>query len=264
MIAALAKAGAVLDNPDYLSAAKKAADFIWETLREDQGKLLKRYREGESGLPAHLDDYAFLVWGLIEIYEADFDTGYLKKALDLNQIMLDEFWDHQNEGLFFTAENQSDLIHRNKDIYDGALPSGNSIAANNLIRLGRLTSNPDFEEKTSQIGNSFANQINSVPQGYTQLLTAVLFASNPSVEVVISGNSDAEDTKEMIKQLRRYYSPQQVILLRPDQGDEWLFKLLPTLKLQTQVDGKATAYVCQNFQCSAPTTDPEVMIDLLK
>jgi len=262
MIAALAVAGRVLDDTSYITAAKQAADFVWNTLRDENGFLMKRFRDSEAGLPPHLDDYAFLVWGMLEIHQADFDTEYLKRALGLNRIMLDTFWDHDAGGLFFTAADQTDLIHRNKEIYDGAIPSGNSVAAMNLIRLARLTSNPEFEEKAFQIGSSFADQINMVPQGHTQFLSALLFAYGPSYEVVISGDRKAEDTQEMLDQLRRAYSPNKVLLLRL-KDDKALLELIPALKFQETLNGKATAYVCQDFQCSAPTNDPDVMIVLL-
>jgi uncharacterized protein len=262
MIAALAVAGRVLDNQLYITAAKRAADFIWKTLRDENGLLLKRFREGEAGLTAHLDDYAFLAWGMFEIYQADFDTEYLKRAIELNENMLEIFWDQESGGLFFTAAGQTDLIHRNKEIYDGAIPSGNSVAAMNLIRLARLTSNPEFEEKADQIGNSFAGQINMAPQGYTQFLSALLFAYGPSYEVVISGDRQAKDTQDMLDRLRQHYSPNKVLLFRPEE-DDWLFDLIPALKHQETLKGRATAYVCQDFQCSAPTTDPDEMIGLL-
>ncbi len=263
MIAALAFAGRVLDDPEYIAAAKRAADFIWSTLRDENGLLMKRYRDGEGGLPAHLDDYAFLVWGMLEIYQADFDPAYLKRALDLNQDMLDTFWDQESGALFFSSADQTDLIHRSKDLYDGAIPSGNSVAALNLIRLGRLTSNPEFEEKAFQIGNFFATQINAVPQGYSQFLTALLFAYGPSYEVVVAGDRNAQDTREMIKRLQGHYSPNTVHIYRPPEAP-WLFETIPVLTHQIALNGKATAYVCQNFQCSAPTTDLEKMISLLE
>jgi len=262
MIAALAVAGKALDEPSYITAAKRAADFIWNTLRNEDGSLLKRFRDGEAGLPAHLDDYAFLVWGFLEIHQADFDPEYLKRALDINQLMLDTFWDQESGGLFFVAEGQTDLILRNKDIYDGSIPSGNSVAASNLIRLGRLTSNPDFEHKANQIGNTFAKQINTVPQGHSHFLSALMFGAGPSYEVVISGERNANDTLEMMDRLRQHYSPNKVLLLRTE-GETDLFDLIPALKYQETLGGKATAYVCQNFQCSAPTTDPDEMIRLL-
>jgi len=262
MIAAFAVAGRVLNEPSYISTAKRAANFVWETLRDENGLLMKRFRDSEAGLPAHLDDYAFLVWGMLEIHQADFETEYLKRALDLNQVMLETFWDHDGGGLFFTAADQNDLIHRNREIYDGAIPSGNSVAAMNLIRLARLTSNPELEDMAFQIGKSFAGQINMVPQGHTQFLSAMLFANGPGFEVVISGEYEADDTRIMLDLLRRHYSPNKVLLLRPEE-DKDLIELIPALKYQESLNGKATAYVCQDFQCSAPTTEPNEMLGLL-
>ena len=263
MIAAFAKAGSVLEEPSYIQAAKEAADFILDTLREEDGSLLKRYRDGEAALPAHLDDYAFLVWGLIEIYQADFDPNYLRFALEINQRMIDLFWDDQRGGFYFSSGGREDLIHRMKDLYDGALPSGNSIAAMNLIRLGRLVLNPEFEDMVQRIGDSFASQIEQVPLGYTQYLSALHFAIGPSYEVVIAGDPEQESTQMMLNKLRKSYFPHQVVLLRPDQADDWLIENIPALDAQVQINGQATAYVCQNYQCSAPTTDPEKMVELL-
>jgi uncharacterized protein YyaL (SSP411 family) len=263
MIAALAKAGGVLEESSYIQAAKDAADFILDELRDDSGSLLKRFRDGEAALPAHLDDYAFLVWGLIEIYQADFDPEYLRYALEINQQMIDKFWDDQRGGFYFSVGGRSDLIHRAKELYDGALPSGNSIAALNLIRLARLILKPDFEDMVQRIGDSFAAQIEQVPLGYTQYLSALLFAVGPSYEVVIAGDPEQESTQIMLKKLRQGYHPHQVVLLRPDAIDDWLLKTIPALDGQVQLNGKATAYVCQDYQCSAPTTDPEKMIELL-
>jgi len=262
MIAALAVAGRVLKDQSYIAAAKKAADFLWSTLRDENGLLVKRFRDGEAGLPAHLDDYAFFVWGLLEIHQTEFDTKYLEQALGLNQTMLDTFWDQGSGGLFFTASGQTDLIHRNKEIYDGAIPSGNSVAAMNLIWLARLTSNPDYEEKAYQIGNAFAERINLIPQGHTHFLSALLFAYGPSYEVVISGDRTADDTREMLDRLGTHYSPNKVVLVR-SHDDKSLFSLVPALQYQEAQEGKATAYVCQDFQCSAPTTDADEMIKLL-
>ena len=256
MIAALAKASSVLGEPIYAQTAKKAVDFIWNNLRDNQGRLLKRYRDGESRLPAHLDDYAFLVWGLTELYQAEFETDYLEKALELNLIMLEDFWDEENGGLFLTAKGQSDLIIRSKEIYDGAIPSGNSIAALNLLRLGRMTANLEYEEKARQIGNTFFQQVSQVPQGHTQLLSALVFAFGPSFEVVITGEPDKLDTDSMLNSVQRKYNPNTIILFKPawDASNE-LIQLSPFVESQVMVDGKATAYVCQDYACNAPTTD---------
>ena len=265
MIAALAKGAAVLDEPKYAQVAGKAVDFIWKKLRDKEGQLLKRYRRGEAGLPAHIDDYAFMVWGLLELYEATFEVEYLQKALDLNDRMLKYFWDDQNGGLFFTADSLSDLLVRNKEIYDGAVPSGNSVAALNLLRIGRFTANPDFEEKAVAIGRAFSQQISQVPMGHTQLMSAMNFAFGPSYEVVIAGKSRADDTKAMLKTLQRNYFPNKVTLFRPiEKTAPSIVEIAKFTEFQTGIDGKATAYVCKNYACNAPTTDIGEMLKLLK
>jgi hypothetical protein len=265
MIAAFAKAAAALGEPQYALAAKNAADFIWDKLRDKDGKLLKRYRDGEAGLPAHLDDYAFLVWGLLELYEAIFDPEYLQRAIDLNALMLKEFWDAKNGGLFFTAEGQTDLIIRSKEIYDGAIPSGNSVAVFNLLRIGRMTANPDLEDKARLIGSAFSNQVSLVPMGHTQLLSAMLFAFGPAYEVVITGEAEAADTIAMLEVLNLNYYPNKVTLFRPVGNQKpSIAKLAEFTESQTPIDGKATAYVCKDYTCSAPTTDINKMLKLLK
>ena len=265
MIAACAKAASVLEEPLYALAAKNAADFIWDRLRAEDGKLLKRYRDGEAGLPAHLDDYAYLVWGFLELYEAVFDPVYLRRAIDLNQMMLSEFWDDQNGGLFFTAEGQADLIVRKKEIYDGAVPSGNSIAAFNLLRIGRMTANPELEEKARLIGSAFSDQVAPTPMGYTQLLSAMIFALGSTYEVVITGDPEGDDTKSMLDALNRTYIPNKVTLFRPIGEKESIIEGLAKYTAnQNSIDGKATAYICKNYTCSAPTTDINEMLNLLQ
>ncbi len=262
MIAALAKAGAALGEAVFIQAASKAADFIWTHLRSEDGRLLKRYRDGEAGLSAHLDDYAFLIWGLFELYQADFQTGHLEKAQALTEIMINDFWDEENGGFFFTAKGQSDLIHRNKEIYDGAIPSGNSTAYMDLIRLGRTLLRTDYEEKAHSIGKAFSAQVNQVPIGHTQLMAGLLMAESPPCEVVISGDPDSPDTKEMIQSLRELYLPNMILILRPVDPDQVLFELVPVLREQVALEGRATAYVCTNYQCSAPTSDIDEMLKL--
>ena len=265
MIAAFAKAAAALGEPQYALAAKNAADFIWDKLRDKDGKLLKRYRDGEAGLPAHLDDYAFLVWGLLELYEAEFDPQYLQRAIDLNALMLEEFWDDQNGGLYFTAEGQTDLIVRSKEIYDGAIPSGNSVAVFNLLRIGRMTANLNLEVKARLIASAFSNQVSSVPVGHTQLLSAMLFAFGPAYEVVITGDAEAADTMAMLEALNLNFNPNKITLFRPvDNEKPSITELAKFTKSQIPIDGKATAYVCKDYTCSAPTTDINKMLTLLQ
>ena len=150
MIAALSKGAQAFDQPKYADAARKAADFIFKTMRDPSGRLLHRFRDGEAALHAHVDDYSFLIWGLLELYEASFDVHYLQSALTLNDDFMAHFWDAGGGGLYFTADDAEELLLRKKEIYDGATPSGNSVAALNLLRLARMTSErgPGAEGRT--------------------------------------------------------------------------------------------------------------------
>jgi uncharacterized protein YyaL (SSP411 family) len=264
MIAALSKAAQVFDRPEYAEAAMKAADFVLATLREPDGRLRHRYRDGEAGLPAHVDDYAFMIWGLLELYEATFTVDYLKAALDLNKLFLQYFWDAERGGFYFTSVDGSELPVRKKEIYDGATPSGNSVAALNLLRLHRLTGDPEFEKMADLLGRAFSGSVNQFPSAYTQLLVALEFGMGPSHEIVITGRAGATDTNRLLKELRRPFLPNKVVLFRPSSGDSSeIADIAPYTRDQKTLDGNATAYVCANFSCEIPTSDPNKMMELL-
>ncbi|MCG8606063.1 thioredoxin domain-containing protein [bacterium] len=265
MIAAFAKGAAALGEPEYAQAASRAADFIWEKLRNSDGKLLKRYRDGEASLPAHLEDYAFTVWGLLELYEATFATGYLQRAIELNSVLVEHFWDKQNGGFFFTADSLNELLVRTKEVYDGAIPSGNSVAALNLLRIGRITANTDLEKKAAQVGAAFSQQVSRAPIGHTQLMSAITFAVGPTYEVVVAGEIDKDDTKAMLAALQRAYFPNKVTVFRPTNSPTPdIVKIASYTEYQKSINGKATAYVCQNYACNAPTNEVQEMLKLLK
>jgi uncharacterized protein YyaL (SSP411 family) len=264
MIAALAKGAQSFDEPEYAEAAHSAADFILGNMRKPDGRLWHRYRDGQVGVEANLDDYAFLVWGLIELYEATFDARYLEVALDLTGTMVRHFWDEDGGGLYLTPDDGESLLVRKKEIYDGAIPSGNSVAMLNLLRLGRMTANSDLEEKAAKIGRAFSGSVKQSPSAYTQLMVALDFGIGPCYEVVIAGNAKAEDTKAMVKALGTRFLPNKVVLLNPD-GRESLeiAKLAEFTRNQSSIGGKATAYVCMNYNCKLPTTDINKMLELL-
>jgi uncharacterized protein YyaL (SSP411 family) len=180
MIAALAPGAKALGEPTYAEAARSAADFILQHMHTPDGRLLHRYRDGEAGIMAHLNDYAFFVWGLIDLYEATSEARYLKTALDLNADMLAHFWDEHGDGLFFTPEDGERFIVRKKEIYDGALPSGNSVAIQNLLRLGRLTGDTSLDEKAAKIVKAFSGHVVQFPSGYTQFLVSADLGMGPS------------------------------------------------------------------------------------
>jgi uncharacterized protein YyaL (SSP411 family) len=266
MIAALAKAGYVLNNRKYTAAASKAADFILQNLTTENGRLLKRYRKGKSGLTAHLNDYAFMVWGLIELYQATYETNYLKHAIDLNAKMLAHFWDLQNGGLFLTADDGEKLLVRSKEIYDGAIPSGNSVAVLNLLRLAHMTGNTDFMEKAEGIIKAFSDPVKQYPSGHSQLMVALEFALNPNYEVVIVGEPQKQDTRVMLAALRRPFIPEKIVLFRTadKKSAGTLGDIAPFTRSMATRNGQATAYVCRQFACKLPTTSVDQMLQNLE
>jgi len=262
MIAAMAKAGAVLNDQDYVERAEKAAEFILEYLRADDGSLFKRSRNGKAGLHGHLDDYAFLSWGLIELYEATFEPRYLEEAVRTANKMVADFWDKENGALFLGRLGDEDLIVRSKTGYDGAIPSGNSVAAMNFLKLGRMTGNTEWLDHAETIFKTFSKSIVKHPRGFTQLLSAFLFQSNNPIECVIVGNVNDNKVMDAVKEIRGTYNPNKVLILKnPD--DSVLEKIAPWTKSQNQIDGKTTFYICENFACNQPTTDIKTAIGFL-
>ena len=266
MIAALAKAGAAFGEPKYVEAAQKAADFILTELRRPDGTLFKRYRDGEAALPAHVEDYAFMTWGLLELYEATFDVHTLKNALALNDVLVRDFWDEQNGGFYFTSSNsREELLVRSKEIYDGAIPSGNSVAALNLIRISRMTGNNSFEAKAEAIGRAFSRQVARGPIGHTQLMSALNFWLGPSYEVVVAGDLKEQPTREMLHALAAKYIPNKVLLFRPGKAERpAIVDLAAYTEFQKEQNGLATAYVCRDFACKAPTNSIDEMLSSLQ
>jgi hypothetical protein len=264
MIAALAKAGRAFDEPGYVDAARDAADFILNEMMTEDGRLLHRHREGESGINGHVDDYAFMIWGLLDLYEASFEVDYLKVALRLNEKFIEDFWDKESGGFFFTSKAGEELLVRKKEIYDGATPSGNSVAALNMLRLARMTANPQLEEMADKLFRAFSGTVSQLPSGFTQFMSALVFAAGPSMEVVIAGNLENEDARVMLKALRRTFTPNKVVIFNPDGGGgSEIADLAPFVKNQDSRSGKATAYVCRHYACELPTTEPKKMLELL-
>lgn len=266
MIAALAKAGNALDNGQFTRSAGRAADFIMQNLTQADGRLLKRYRKGKAGLSAHLNDYAFMVWGLIELYQATYELKYLKDAIALNDRMLSHFWDKQNGGLYLTADDSEKLLIRSKAIYDGAIPSGNSVATMNLLRLAGMTANKEYAARAESILTAHSIQVKQYPAGHTQLMSALELALNPSYEVVIVGNRQRQDTRAMLAALREPFIPQKVVLFRTEEPDAAadIADIAPFTRSMVTRNGLATAYVCQNFSCRLPTTSVEQMLKSLR
>ena len=226
--------------------------------------MLHRYREGQAALLGYVDDYAFFVWGLIELYETTFQVSYLREALALTDDMLELFWDEGEGGLYFTGDDGEKLIARTKQVYDGAVPSGNSVAVLNLLRLGRMTMKPEFEEKAQQLMEIFSGRVSGSPTGFSQFLIALDFALGPTKEIIIAGNVSARDTGEMLRAIRRRFLPRKVLILHPEgEEGEAIEHIVPLVKQQVMVDGRATAYVCENYACQMPTSEVDEMMTLV-
>jgi hypothetical protein len=263
MIAALAKVGRVLQRPRYTDAARRAAGFILGRMRKDDGSLLHTYRDDRAKVTGNLNDYAFMVWGLLELYESAFDVAHLRAALDLNREMLERFWDDGAGGFYFTPEGAEALLVRRKETYDGAIPSGNSVAMLNLLRLGRMTGRPGLVDRAARTGRTFANQVKEAPLGHTHLLLAADFSIGPAYEVVVSGQAESAGMQDLLDALHGCFLPRKVVLHRPEGPDPEIAELAPFLREQTPVGGKATAFVCRNYACELPTNDVSRMLELL-
>jgi uncharacterized protein YyaL (SSP411 family) len=258
MIMALAKSAKALQKPEYALAARKAVDFILKELRREDGRLLARYRDGEAAYLGYLDDYAFFVWGLIELYEATFDADLLRLAVELNREMLRLFWDDEKGGLFFYGEDGEQLFTRPKEIYDGAMPSGNSAAALNLAKLARYTLDASLSQKTDEQLKAFAGSVEKYPSGHALFLMALDFTVGAPAEIVLAGNPDKQDMKDMIRVLQRKFMPNAIYMLNQNgEAGEAARKLIPLLHDKTMLGGKATAYICENFACHSPVTELE-------
>jgi len=262
MIAALARAARILDKPEYGEAAKTAALFILQNLRSKDGKLLHRWRNGLAGLDGSAADYSFLTWGLLELYNWDFDSKWLEYALGLTDDLFKNYWDNKLGGFYLTAKEEKSVLPRIKETIDTVLPSSNAAAMYNLLKLSRLTGDHTFEDKAAKISRLISSRVKDSELAFPMLLTALDFGLAPSQEVVIVGKKNAADTNRMLKALRKGYFPNAVVLFKPT-GEQTpqINNYANFIEYMSAIDNKATAYVCTNFKCNFPTTDPAKMLD---
>lgn len=253
MIAALAKGYRVLGEEAYRAAAERAVSFIWTHLRDKDGRLLARYRDGEAAYLGYADDYAFLTWGLLELYEATQAAEYLQRALSLTDDLLRLFWDDADGGLFFYGSDAEQLFARPKEIYDGATPSGNGVTAYNLLRLYQLTGRPELQAKAEQLLTAFAGAIAHHPPGYSFSLMALQLLTVPTRQIVIAGRADDPQTAAFLTAASQGYQPFSFLVLHdPDQPLETLAPAAADKQMQA---GQVAAYICANFACQAPLMD---------
>ncbi len=255
MIGALARAHGVLGHPAYREAAEKAARFVLERMRSGKG-LLRTWRNGSAHTGGYLEDYAFMAHALADLHEATLDVTWLDAAEELLAVMVDTFWDAESGGFFSTTAADRDLIVRTKSAYDGALPSGNSVAALTLLRLGKLFDNAGHIEKARCVLELNAASIANMPRGYLKMLCALDFHLHPVTEIAIAGPCGSETVQGFLQTLRHHYMPNKIVAAVDPARDDaaGLAQRIPLLAGKTLVNGAPAAYVCQDYTCQRPVT----------
>jgi uncharacterized protein YyaL (SSP411 family) len=266
MISAFAKAAQILNERRYLAAAQRATHFILTRMYDGaKGILQRRFREGEAAIHGFLDDYAFFIAALLDLYEADFDPDHLATAIALAAKMRELFEDPEQGAFFTTAGRDSSLVLRMKDDYDGAEPSGNSVALLDLLRLAHLTDRDEYRQAAVRTLDALMPKMSSQPVAVPQMLVALDYSLAPKREVVIAGDPNAEPTSALLRELRSHFLPYTVtLLIDPDATRERLTQLFPAAGVMRQLNGEPTAYVCQNYTCNLPTTEVSKFAELLQ
>ena len=254
MIAACARAARVFGEGRYRDAAERASRFILTKMRAPDGGLLHRYRNGSAGIAGLSADYAFLIYGLTELYLTTFDPAYLSSARELEQYFHAQFWDGRNGGYFSTPATGTDLIVRQKDLYDGAIPSANGVAFSNLLRLTMLTGDPSYETRASDLARLYAGHLPQSPAAYTFFLCGLSLVFGPAQEVVIVQGEDGGAAQAMADVFNTHYLPFTVVLLKRPDDRELLGSVAPFTRDLVPLEGKSTAYVCTRHACSRPVT----------
>ena len=260
MVASFARAGRVLNNNNYTNAASNAMEFILKELIVD-GRLKRYFASGKAEQSAVLDDYAFVIYALVELYHADYNPKWLSEAIKMSEAMIELFADKEKGGFFLTGVDSEKLIYRGKDITDGAIPSGNSVAAAALLKLGRLTAKSRFVKIAEKAVEVNSSRLAEGSGDLYEMLVAVDFLLGPKQEIVISAGNDKSKADAMLDVVNSYYLPRAVVVLN-DASNE-IQEIVPFVKNQPVVDGKATAYVCQNYACKQPVTDIKKLGELI-
>jgi len=263
MIAALAAGARILGQPEYAQAAARAADLILQTMRSDDGRLFHRFRDGERAVPGQAGDYAFLIHGLLHLYRSTFEVTYAEQAAALQEIMLHDLWDPAGGGFFSVGARQRDLPVRPKELYDGAVPSANSVSVMNLLWLSRLTGDGRWADRAQQMVRAFAGSVSQQPSAFTGFLCSLDFALRPGKDIVIAGDRGAEDTRRLLSALNLKFSPNQVAQLKSGDNASRLAKFAGYTDGLQFLKGQASAHVCVGSACQESVSDVQSLIDRL-
>ncbi|HLK66800.1 MAG TPA: thioredoxin domain-containing protein [Bryobacteraceae bacterium] len=266
MISAFALGGVVLDEPRYAEAARRAAAFVIQTMYDaGTGQLLRRYRKGDAAIPAFLDDYAMFSQALLDLYEAQFDLRHLEIAIRLTEKQIEVFEDGTQGGFFSSAADDASLVMRMKEDYDGAEPSGNSVAVMNLLRLAQMTNRDGFRRSAERALAAFAPRLSVAPVALPQMLVACEFFLGEPRQIILAGERESADTRELVRTLYSHFVPARVILLvDSDTTRRTLAAGIPTIASMQKVDGRASAYVCRNYTCQLPVSEPGKFAELIQ
>jgi uncharacterized protein YyaL (SSP411 family) len=252
MLASFAEAGAILERDEYTAVAEKNADFVLGNLRHD-GLLLRTHKDNQSKLNGYLEDYAFFVDGLVALYQATGKLRWLEEARALTDRMIEEFWDTEEGGFFYTGTSHEELIVRSKDYLDNATPSGNSVAAEVLLHLAALTANEDYTRKAVTIFRLMRDPLKRYASAFGRLLGALDFHLSAPKEIAIIGEADAPETRELLREVWTRYLPNKIVA--QTRGDDpRVGEAVPLLRDRTMIEGHATAYVCEHYTCQQPVT----------
>ena len=256
MITALARAASAVSARTtsenvYLEEAKKAMSFVLENMQDENKQLLHFYRNGTSGVTGYLDDYSHIIWALVELYEASFDVHYLEEAIRLTDTMIQLFWDEKNGAFFFTPQSSEKLLLRNKEWYDGALPSGNSVACYVLARLSELTGDPSYKDRAFRLVNAGYEIFKNFTSGYSFMMMSLSYLLGDHTQVVILCKN-LEDAREAISKMRAEYDPLRTIMVVEESTRQRYAPIAKFTKNMKIINQKVTAYVCKNFICNQP------------
>ncbi|RMG53557.1 MAG: thioredoxin domain-containing protein [Acidobacteria bacterium] len=261
MLRSFAEAASILDREDFRQIATNNAEFLLTHLRRD-GRLQRTYRGGVSKLNAYLEDYALFADGLLALYEATGDWRWLDEATSLVETMIEQFWDDEEGGFYFTARDHEPLIARMKEFYDNAIPSGNSVAADVLLRLAHWLDKPEYYQRAERLFELVGDAVRRFPGAFGHLLGALDFYFSSPREIAIVGDKHADDTRALLRAVFERFLPNKVVALKdPREGEA--ARRIPWLKDREPIAGRATAYVCQNFSCQAPVTDVAALVEQL-